>query len=186
VNEFIDVLNRLKKEGRFQAFGCSNWTIERLAEANSYAAQNGLEGFSILNNQMSLARMVDPVWSACLSVSDQESRAWLAQRDFPLLAWSSQARGFFTERAGLEKMGDAELVRCWYAEDNFKRKERAAELARRKGVEEINIALAYVLAQPFPVWTLIGPASTGEAASCFRALDIKLTPEEMRWLNLEI
>lgn len=185
VGEFVTVLNEHRNAGRFPVFGGSNWTIARIAEANEYAAKNGLMGFSVLSNQMSLARMVGPVWDGCLSVSDAESRAWLQANQFPLLAWSSQARGFFTNRAGEDKTDDEELVRCWYADENFERKRRAAELAKKRGVEEINIALAYVLVQPFPVWTLIGPATLGETRSCFQALEIQLTLDEVRWLNLE-
>jgi predicted dehydrogenase/aryl-alcohol dehydrogenase-like predicted oxidoreductase len=185
VGEFITVLNEHLQAGRIQAIGCSNWTIERLVEANTYAAKHGLVGFSILNNQLSLARMLDPVWSDCLSCSDAQSRAWLREHQFPFMSWSSQARGFFTPHAHPDKRTNEELVRCWYSDDNFARKERAATLARERGVEEINIALAYVLAQPFPVWSLIGPATRSEVRSCFSALDISLTPDEVRWLNLE-
>ena len=185
VGEFITVLNDQLKAGKFQAFGCSNWTLERLIEANTYAKKHGLVGFSILNNQMSLARMIDPVWANCLSVSDQASRAWLTENQFPVLAWSSQARGFFTASAHPKNQANEELARCWYSDDNFLRKQRAAELARERGVEEINVALAYVLSQPFPIWSLIGPATVAEVRSCFSALEISLTPDEVRWLNLE-
>ena len=84
-----------------------------------------------------------------------------------------------------DRLTDAELVRCWYSDANFERKRRAAELAQAKGCEEINIALAWVLNQPFPVWTLIGPATTGELHSSLRAVDVSLTPDEIAWLNLE-
>ncbi len=185
VGEFIDVLNRHRRAGRIGVFGGSNWSIERLIEANAYAAAHGLEGFSVLNNQLSLAAVVEPVWAGCLSAGDAESRRWLTQNQFPLIAWSSQARGFFTPRAAPDRLADAELVRCWYSDANFERKRRAAELAAQKGCEEINIALAWVLDQPFPTWTLIGPATTGELHSSLRALDVSLSPEEIAWLNLE-
>jgi len=185
VGEFVDALNGHLRAGRIRAFGGSNWSIARIVEANAYATAHGLVGFGILNNNLSLARMVDPVWEGCLSVGDAASRAWLEEHQFPHLAWSSQAQGFFTPRARDEDRSDANLVRCWYSGDNFERKRRAAELAAERGFEEINVALAYVLSQPFPSWALIGPRSTGEARSCFRALDLTLTADELAWLNLE-
>jgi len=129
--------------------------------------------------------MVDPVWDGCISAADFASREWLAERQFPLLAWSSQARGFFSDRAHPDLRTDDEIVRCWYAEDKFERKRRAAELAQKMGCAEINISLAYVLAQPFPIWTLIGPATIREVRSCWRSLDVSLSSNEVRWLNLE-
>ncbi len=103
----------------------------------------------------------------------------------PLMPWSSQARGFFTERANPDDRSDPELVRCWYSDDNFRRRERAVELAHRRGVLPINIALAYVLCQPFPTFPLIGPRTLAETRSSFQALGVQLSPEELRWLNLE-
>ena len=183
--EFIDVLDAHKRAGLIQAYGGSNWSLNRVAEANTYAEKHGKTPFTVVSNQLSLARMVNPVWEGCVSVADLESRAWMTERQMALMAWSSQSRGFFTTRATPDYRGDAELVRCWYSEDNFERKRRAAELAQKKNCEPINIALAWVLKQAYPVWTLIGPATTAEMASCMRALDITLTDEEWQWLNLE-
>jgi len=182
---FIDVLNKHVQAGKIKIFGGSNWSMERVTAANEYAAQNGLQGFSAVSNNFSLARLVDPVWPGCVSSSDQKSRTWLAEHNLALLPWSSQARGFFTERSGKDKLDDSELVRCWYSEDNFQRKERALELANKKGVTTINIALAYVLAQPFPVFTLIGPRTLSETRTSLPGLDITLTSEEVKYLNLE-
>ena len=180
VGEFVEVLNEHVKAGRIRAFGGSNWTLARVAAANRYAAQKGLQGFSVVSNNFSLARMVDPVWAGCISASDKESRRWLKKHQLPLLAWSSQARGFFTDRAGPDKRDDEQLVRCWYSEDNFARRERAITLAKKKGVPPIAIAAAYVLAQPFPTFALIGPRIVSETVSSLVCLGVTLTPEGNR------
>jgi aryl-alcohol dehydrogenase-like predicted oxidoreductase len=100
------------------------------------------------------------------------------------MPWSSQARGLFVvgEPSYQE---DASLVASWYSDDNFQRLARAKELAVKKGVRPINIALAYVLCQPFPTLPLIGPRTLEETSVAFSGLEVGLTPEEMRWLNLE-
>lgn len=185
VGEFVDVLNEHKQAGRIRAFGGSNWTIERVTAANEYAAAKGLTGFSVLSNQFSLARMVTPVWAGCLSASDPESRAWLTKTQMVLMPWSSQGRGFFLDQVNPEYRSNEELVRSWYSPDNFRRLERARELARKRGVLPINIALAYVLCQPFPTFPLIGPRTLAETRSSFQSLEIELSAEELRWLNLE-
>ncbi|MCC6416024.1 MAG: aldo/keto reductase [Opitutaceae bacterium] len=185
VGEFVDALNDEVKAGRIRAFGGSNWSLKRVAAANRYAQRKGLQGFSVVSNNFSLARMVDPVWGGCISCSDVESRRWLKKHQLPVLAWSSQARGFFTERAGRGKHDDAELARCWYSDDNFERRERAYALAEKKGVTPIAIAAAYVLAQPFPTFALIGPRQLSETVSSLPCLGVILTPREVAWLNLE-
>jgi len=185
VGEFVDVLNEHLKAGRMRAFGGSNWSIARIDAANAYAKAKGLTGFAAWSNNFSLARMVDAPWNGCFSASDAASRAWLTRTQMPLMPWSSQARGFFTERADPADTSDQELVRCWYAPDNWQRRERVVQLAQKKGVLPINIALAYVLCQPFPTFPLIGPRTLAETRTTWPALDVTLTPGELAWLNLE-
>jgi aryl-alcohol dehydrogenase-like predicted oxidoreductase len=184
VGEFVDALNAQHALGRIRVFGGSNWSLERAQAANSYAASKGLRGFTVVSNQFSLAEMIDPVWAGCISSNDAEYRAWLADNQIVLMPWSSQARGFFV-LGDPNDLSNEELVRCWYSPENFKRLERAKLMAQSKGVETINIALAYVLHQPFTTFPLIGPRSVAETASSFRALEIELSAAEMAWLNLE-
>lgn len=181
--EFIEALNAELRGGRIRTFGASNWSIGRVDEANAYAVSQGLVGFRALSNNFSLARMVEPVWTGCIAASDPASIAWLTEHQMPLMPWSSQARGFFVPGvASPGKRDDEELVHSWYSDENFARQARANELAQRKGVEPIVIALAYVLHQPFPTFTLIGPRAIAETRSSFAALDVRLNPDEVRWL----
>ncbi len=182
---FVEVLNEQVKAGRMKAFGGSNWTLERLDEANNYAREKGLQGFTVVSNNFSLARLVEPVWAGGVSSSDPVSKAWFEANGLSLFSWSSQARGFFV-RGDREFTADAELVRCWYSEDNFERLARAQELARAKGVSPVVIAAAYVLTQKFPIYALIGPRSLAETRDSMDAFQVQLTPHEVQWLNLEV
>jgi predicted dehydrogenase/aryl-alcohol dehydrogenase-like predicted oxidoreductase len=185
--EFVDALNRELKAGRIKAFGGSNWSVARVQAANDYAGQKGLQGFSLVSNNFSLARMVAPIWGGCVSASDPISRHWLAKTQVALFCWSSQARGFFTDRAHRDTaLNDEEMNRCWVADDNWQRRDRVLELAAKKNVLPINIALAYVLTQPFPTFPLIGPRTLEELRTSLPGLEIELTDEEVRWLNLDI
>ncbi len=185
VGEFVDVLNQQVKAGRIKAFGGSNWSLQRIEEANNYAKKHNLQPFSLVSNNFSLARMVEAVWGGCIAASDPASRTWLTKAQFPLFAWSSQARGFFTDRAHKDKsLNDEEMNRCWYSDDNWQRRDRVLELAKKKNVLPISIALAYVLRQPFPTFALIGPRTLEELRTSLPALNIELTATEVEWLNL--
>ncbi len=199
VDEWLDVLNAEHEAGRIRVFGASNWSLARVQEANAHAAANALVPFGAVSNNFSLARMVDPVWPGCIAASDAAWRSWLTAEQIPLLPWSSQARGFFTPRfdavaeavasqvaAGFgNQPSDAEMRRCWFADDNFERRRRAVKLATEKGVAAINVALAYVLGQPFPCFALFGPRTLEETRSSLAALGVELTDRERAWLNLE-
>jgi aryl-alcohol dehydrogenase-like predicted oxidoreductase len=150
-------------------------------EANEYAAKNSLQPMSVVSNNLSLARMIDPVWAGCVTVHDKASRDWLAQSKTALFSWSSQARGFFI-RGDRGFTEDKELVRCWYSGDNFARLERVQQMSAERGIAPINIALAWLLHQPFPTFPLIGHRQVEETASSWKGLDVELSPEDVAWL----
>ena len=184
VGEFVDAMDAEVKRGRIRGiFGGSNWNRERMDEAATYAQKNGKAAPAALSNNFSLAEMLDPIWAGCVAASDDGWKKWQKERQIPNFAWSSQGRGFFTERAGRDKRDDEEIVRVWYSDRNFDRRDRAIQLAKELGRNPIHIALAYVIAQPFPVIPLIGPRTIGELEDSLSALDIQLTPGQVSWLE---
>lgn len=189
VGEFVDALNALVGNGQASVFGGSNWTPARIEEANSYAAAHGLLGFSASSPNFSLAVWNEPTWEDTVTAADPHSRAWYARHpEVALFAWSSQAAGFFTGRYGEWSYDDptaADVVRVWFSESNLERLSRAREVGLRRGVDANQVALAYVLAQPFTVFALIGPLSAEEARASLRADHIHLTPDELSYLNLD-
>jgi predicted dehydrogenase/aryl-alcohol dehydrogenase-like predicted oxidoreductase len=184
VGEFVDAMDAEVKAGRIRGpFGGSNWTKERFDEAIAYAERTGKTKPQALSNNFALAEMLDPIWDGCVTASTPDFKQWLIDRQVTNFSWSSQARGFFTDRAGREKTDNEELVRVWYNDQNFGRRDRAIELARRLGKSPIHVALAYVLAQPFPSVPLIGPRTLGELDDSLNAFEIQLTPEQVKWLE---
>ena len=188
VGEFVECLNEHQRAGRIRVFGGSNWTPERISEANAYSAERGLMGFAASSPNFSLAQWNEPPWNDCLTASGLPERNWYEKHDVALFAWSSQASGFFSGRFKPEDKDnpktDPNVVRVWFNEANFRRLERAQELAARKGVTATQIALAYVLCQPINMYALMGPRTIEETRTSLMALDVKLTPEELRYLNL--
>jgi aryl-alcohol dehydrogenase-like predicted oxidoreductase len=183
VGHILEALNEHIEAGLIGAIGGSNWTQARLQEAAEYADNNGLVGFSFSSPNLSLAKVNEPFWPGCVSV-DEDALKWYSSHQLPLLSWSSQARGFFSGRVSPENRENAELVRIFYNEDNWKRQRRAEALAKEKDITAIQIALAYVLNQSFPTCALIGPRNETEMRSCQHGATIKLTAEELVWLDL--
>jgi aryl-alcohol dehydrogenase-like predicted oxidoreductase len=183
VGEFVDAMNHEVEAGRVRSYGGSNWTRERMDAAVAYAERNEKRPPRALSNNFSLAEMVNPVAQGTLSASDEHWKVWLTERQMPNFAWSSEARGFFTDRAAPDKRDDAELADGWYSETNFARRARAVELGERLGKSPLHVALAYCLFQSFPVVPLIGPLSLAEFEDSLQALDINLTPDDIRWLE---
>lgn len=184
VGTIIRTLNEHKAAGKIGALGTSNWTCQRIQEANEYAEAHGLAGFTCNSPNLSLAKPNEPRWAGCIS-ADQAYCAWHEEYQMPLMSWSSQAGGFFTGRYAPDNTEDQEMVRVYYNEHNWERLRRAEKLAREKGVNANHIALAYVLNQPFPTCALIGPQKMSEFEDSVQAVNLNLTPEEIRWVDLQ-
>ena len=187
VEEVIDCLNDQLDMGNIRAFGGSNWEPQRIDEANEYARENGLTGFSAISNNVSLAVPTGPFYPGLVSMG-KDGEEWLGRTGIPIFSWSSQARGFFTGKY-LSDMGDdpfvENMVRVYGTEENRARLDRASELGKDKGgFSAVQIALAWVLHRPYPIVPIVGPRSREELGSCVRALDIVLDESESRWLDL--
>jgi 1-deoxyxylulose-5-phosphate synthase len=179
VSPILECLNDHERAGRIRAFGGSNWTTARLEEAADYAEANGLTSFSCASPGLSLAVQNEPPWWECVAAHDPESLAWYERTQLPVFAWSAGAGGFF---AGYS---DPEVERVYGSEANRERRRRAEQLAGERGATAGQVALAWVLQQPFPTYAIIGPRSVEELRASVAAADLDLTPTEVRWLDLE-
>ena len=191
VERFLEVLAPLLEAGHIEAVGLSNWSLDRVTAYNRAAEAAGLPGAACLSNQFSLARMDPgrPLWRGCVGCSDPASRRRLGELQLPNLAWSAQARGYFaadnaTGRVEGHEQGDFD------SPENRVRRTRARELAaqqtRRLGepITATNVALAYVLQQPFPSFAVVGPTDVRQWREAMPALRVRLTPQEMAYLDL--
>ena len=59
VGIIVDTMNRLYDEGKIGAFGGSNWTHQRIEQANEYAAKHNLVPFTVSSPNFGLAEQVD-------------------------------------------------------------------------------------------------------------------------------
>ena len=200
VDEFIDVLNEEKQKGRIKIFGGSNWTLKRFKEANEWASTKNKAGFSILNNNLALCKMIRPLWDGCVSSNEDKILDYLENTKTAHLSWSSQGRGYFLPNNITQKIEDeitkAETYRqpgepssgplsCFDSKDNQERKKRAIFLAKKMKTSSQNIAGAWPINLNFPSFALIGPRNIEEIDSSLINLEIQLNNDEINWLNLK-
>ncbi len=193
VGPIVETLNEHRAAGRIRAFGGSNWSHERIAEANAYAAAHGLTPFVASSPNFSLAEQYREPWEGCVSISGPQhaaARAWYAEHRMPLFTWSSLAGGFFSGRLRRDNLDTFEeyldrlAVHSYAGEENFRRLDRAQQLGDAKGLSIPQIALAYVMSQPLDIYALVGCRTPEEFAANVVAADTRLTPDECAWLDL--
>ena len=190
VAEFMDALNEVKNDGLIGNIGASNWEMGRFAEARDYALKNNMEPFTVLSNNFSLAEMVDPVWPGCVGVNNSYLE-YLMDNQIMLFPWSSQARGFFIEKKEItsnEHFSNPSLeeeMRVWHSEKNLQRRKVCFAIAAQRGVQPIQVALAYVIQKSSLIFPLVGPRTIMEAESSIAATQLNLTEEEMSSLVID-
>lgn len=192
VGPIVDALEEHARAGRIRAWGVSNWRHDRIQEAIDYARGHGKRVPVVSSPHFSLARQFGEPWGpGSETITGPENRAardWYESSGMTITPYSSLGRGLFSGRIDRENYAAVadEVCRGAYChEENFKRLDRARELAARKGAEVSQIALAYLLSVPLRVCPLVNMNSAEEIDLNVAALSIRLTTGELRWLNLE-
>lgn len=182
VEGLIDRLEKHRREGLIKVYGVSNWSLDRIAEAQAYAKRKGYRGIQVNSPSYSLATIVKPRFEGCVYADDAYIE-WHRDKDITLIAWASLAVGFFADAYKRDGSAPKDIVDTYFCEENFQKLERAKVLAAQKGVESIHIALAYALGRAESMICAIGPRNEGELRSLMRASSLGLSEEEMRWLK---
>ena len=188
VAEYVETLEALRREGKCLAYGGSNWSHERLAEANAYAAAYGYQGMTISSPHYGLAEQVRDPWGGdCVTVTGtamEAARAWYRETRMPLLAYSSLGRGFFSgafkafDREGAEKALDEFAQTGFLCDDNVKRLARAEEIAAKHGVSVATVAMAYLLTDPMNTLAVVSTSRPERIRENLKAFDFEFEPGE--------
>lgn len=177
VADIVESLNAQIRAGAIRHFGASNWSVERMAEANAYAESKGLQGFVISQVQWSLAQpnwVPTPTEPTTRFVTDTEL-AWHQKSRVPIACYSATASGYFA--------GNTKSHGLYENPTSRGRLERATVLAEELGCTANQIAFAYLLHQPvtaIPLFSTIRPEHLTEILG---SVEIKLTLEQVAWLR---
>ena len=179
--EIVELMNALIKEGKIRGFGVSNWTTKRVEEARRYAEEHLLEGVkasqmrfnpAIMNSEGEISRLVG---------MDRESFEYYKEKNIPVVAYSSQAKGFFSKMS--EKGEDAlsEKAKKRYLNDkNLKTLECLEKLSK-----EYSCSIASLICGAFcsfsepEVFPLIGGRTVSQIEDSMNGKDVILSKGEL-------
>ena len=190
VGPMMEALNAHQAAGKIRAFGASNWRHERIKAANDYAHHHKLAPFAVSSPAFGLAEQVAEAWPGCVTISGPRNviaRAWYERNELPVLAYSALCHGFFSGRLTREnchETADEVCLRTYCCPANFDRLDRVVSEAKWKRVTIPQVALAFVLNQPFQSYAVVGASSPEEARSAAAAAELVLTAEELARLDL--
>lgn len=193
VGPIVEALNGHLRAGKIQAFGGSNWSHGRIAEANAYAEEHELVPFVASSPHYSLVEQVEAPWPDCISIAGpggSEAREWYERGQMPVFSWSSLAGGFLSggfSRASPGTLPEAvagQARRVYGTDANYERLERAGVLADELGLTVPQIGLAYALSGPLNLFTIAGGENKEEIALNVSAAAVCLPLETRAWLDL--
>ncbi len=195
VSEIIDTLSAFQDAGKILRFGASNWTHERIAEANAYAEANGKHGFTVSSPYYGIARQVADVWNGgCVGISgpeNKEARAWYEKNQMPVVSYSALSHHFFAGRFKSYDYEAADQVldrfgkKGYLSEDNMYRLKVAEEIAEKTGLTVAQVAVRFVLSSKMNGFAIASMSKEERIRDNVIAAMGKLTEEEIRALEAD-
>lgn len=176
VGRIMDVLDRLVKAGGVRALGASNWSLDRILEANAYALENGKTPFSVSQIQWSLAHSTPAAWNddTLVCMTDAEYAGYL-RAGIPVMAYSPQAKGIFSKYiAGGEAALNRKIRERFLTETNLRRIERVRAFAQKTGLSPAAVALSYVTCNPLEGFAIVGCSNAEQLRDSLSAADLEL------------
>lgn len=193
VSEIVETLNEAKRRGKVRVFGVSNWTHQRIEEANRYAAEHGLEGFGVSSPNFGLTRQMQDPWGGdCVTVSGPENesaRKWYVENRMPVIAYSSLGRGFFSGKfrsgdyEGAKKALDGPAQKGYLYEENMKRLRNAEVLAERDKCSVAQVAMRYVFSHPMNTFAIASTTNPGRLPQNIQAALTPFSAEDVKFLE---
>lgn len=177
VEEILDMLEIFRKEGKIRRYGCSNWKLNRIEEADRAAAGLGCEGFVCNQIRWGLADLnIQAISDKTLVVMDREIHAFHRRTKKAVMAYSSSCGGYFSKRLRGESLSPS--ARAVY--DNEPNQKLLEKL--KSWEEELNrsaavLVSAYVMNQDFPAAPIASFSSMGQLEETLLAADLVFPPE---------
>ena len=180
--EFAELANEFINQGYTKAYGASNWDNDRISQLINYAADNHLALPCVSQIQWSLAqsdgtRMGD---DSLICMNEKRFADYVA-KGMPVMAFSPQAKGFFSKYAAGVAYSQKVIDR-FLSDENLARAQRVKELSQQMGVSAAAITLAYITSSLPKAVAVVGCLTEQHIEDSLTACNVNLTKEQCRWL----
>lgn len=185
VEELMPFLDSLVRTGKVRFLGASNWTAERIEEANRFARRNGLSSFAISQIQWSLAEATPAAWAddTIVCMNDHQAEFYIRE-NMPVMAFTPLTRGFFSKAIAQGINAPAlDAYAPFKTPVNVERVQRVAELCRRKNATPSQICHAYLTSGAPRGIAVLGSKNLSHLEDSLSGADLVLSPEELEFLR---
>jgi aryl-alcohol dehydrogenase (NADP+) len=180
IEETLEALNDVVKAGKARYIGASSMYAWQFAKMLAVSEQNGWSRFVSMQPQYNLVYREE----------EREMLPLCRAEGVGVIPWSPLARGFLAGGRAAPKEGETERARTdefsprlYFREADFKVVDAVTEIARARGLSNMQVALAWVLKNPAVTAPIIGASKLEHLEQAVSALDVKLTDDEVKALE---
>lgn len=183
ISDIVDTLDEIVKMGYAKVCGVSNWKTDRINEANEYAKRHNKAKICVSQINFSLAETTPERLNddTLVCMTDEEYEYYL-KNNIPVMAFSSQAKGFFAKLGQGAELSQKAKDR-FLCEKNLKRFERVKEISQKYKISPTAVALAYLSCNPLPVSAVFSCRTKEQMADTLTALKMEITENEVNFLK---
>ena len=180
IEETLETLNDIVKAGKARYIGASSMYAWQFAKMLALSDARGWPRFVSMQNHYNLVYREE----------EREMMPLCRAEGVGVIPYSPLARGFLA--GDRRKGGGGDTVRAnsdklasgfYFADSDFAVADRVGELAARRGVSRMQIALAWTASRPGVTAPIIGASKLSHLDEAIDALSVTLTPEECLFLE---
>jgi aryl-alcohol dehydrogenase (NADP+) len=180
IEETIEALHEVVRAGKALYVGASSMYAWQFAKMLYTADALGVTRFVSMQNHYNLVYREE----------EREMMPLCREEGVGLIPWSPLARGFLIGNRNAADRGDTlraktdeHAHRLYYNEADFTVVDRVSEIARRHGVSNAQVAIAWLLAQPGVSAPIVGASKMQHLDDAIRACDLTLSVDEITELQ---
>ena len=179
IEESMEALHDVVKAGKARYIGASSMYAWQFAKSLYTADLFGWTRFVSMQNHYNLIYREE----------EREMLPLCRDQGIGVIPWSPLARGFLAgnrDKQGGETTrarSDDYAKQLYYQDDDFLVADRLAEVAKDRGLPNMQVALAWILSKPEVTAPIIGVSKLHHLDDALSALNVKLTEEEIKRLE---
>jgi aryl-alcohol dehydrogenase (NADP+) len=180
IEETLEALDDVVKSGKALYIGASSMFAWQFAKMLYTSDQLGLSRFVSMQNHYNIIYREE----------EREMMPLCREEGVGVIPWSPLARGFVMGNRRREDYGetvraktDEYAHRLYYQDSDFAMVDRITEIARKRGVSNAQVALAWLLHQPGVTAPIVGASKMPHLEDAVAALKLKLDAAELKMLN---
>jgi len=180
IEETLAALHDIVKAGKARYIGASSMFAWQFMKMLAAADAHAWTRFVSMQNHYNLVYREE----------EREMLPLCREEGIGVIPWSPLARGFLAGNRRGDRRGETVRAQTddfahqmYYAESDFTIADRAAVVAERRGVKPTQVALAWLLAKPGVTAPIIGASKLAHLDEAVAALDVRLEPEEIVFLE---